>query len=472
MTTTRIISISTFPVAAISIALYGSLAFVCFYYALKFWNREKRAVSTGRYAMPKFVFFVVLGCAALLDLPTFFACVVKLGPPSCAWNDTSYAFCWCCHLIATCGQQFAVITPSILWSDIIQQKDGNFWNSASPLDSVKIFFRIIFVVNCAAIFVTVVGVIAYSKASDETSFTKSNSIGVMSNCLIPFTLFFTAFGCLYCGIRLQRHVVNVQLGTATQRKFLVQLNFLMILITISYGIRAVLVLTLFDYMPQSFKSFSGPVAYYPFWLPLTQWLPYVFCSFCLVANMRFKGGGTTNRKSDESDYKDSGIKLATVHSFIESALDGQHHDNDDQEGQDLSMTERGTDVSFDQHGQLSRITDLSVEGRPDRSISFLLHSQQQQHHNGDVNNPLSAHLVTIDDRPSDQQRDSDRYSTFGGGCGETGFDAYRDSRLSSVSGVGGVDAFFSASALQRSVSPHSSVDSSKPSASSSLVDKV
>lgn len=289
--------------AIASIGLYSSLALVCFYHARKFWDPETKKLRTGRYVAPKFVFFVVLGCAAVMDLPTFLTCFGKYGPSSCEWNDSSYAFCWCCHLIGTCGQQFAVITPSILWSDIIQQKDGNFWNSASQLDSVKIFFRVIFVSYCSAIFVTVIGVIAYSKASDEDAFTQSNAIGVMSNCLIPLMLFSTAFGCLYCGIRLQRHVVNVQLATATQRKFLLQLNFLMILITISYGIRAVLVLSLFDYMPNSYKDFFDPVGYYPFWLPLTQWLPYVFCSFCLVANMRFKGGGTSSRKSDESDFK-------------------------------------------------------------------------------------------------------------------------------------------------------------------------
>lgn len=445
----RIQSISTLPVAVVSIFLYSSLALVCFYYARQFWNPVTNTLSTGRYVKPKFVFFIVLGCAALMDLPTFFTCVSKLGPSSCSWNDSSYAFCWCCHLIGTCGQQFAVITPSILWSDIIQQKDGNLWNSASQLDSVKIFFRVISVLYCLAIFITVIGVIAYSRASNEDSFTQSNIIGVMSNCLIPLMLFSTAAGCLYCGIRLQKHVVNVQLGTATQRKFLVQLNFLMILITISYGIRAVLVLTLFNYMPTSFKNSSDAVGYYPYWLPLTQWLPYVFCSFCLVANMRFKGGGTTNRQSNESDCKDAGIHLTTVHSFVETTL----------EGGDLSMTERGTDVSCDLHGQHSRATDLSVDGRPDRSISFLLNNLN--HHPAETSNPLSAHLVTIDNRGSEQPRDSDVYSTFGGDrpySQEAGFDNYRDSRMSSVSGV---DNFFSASALQRAVSP--SVDSTKAS---------
>jgi hypothetical protein len=116
----RILSTGPFILSTVSIFLYGTLAATCFYHASKFWEVVNGRVQGGKYAWPKFTFFVVLGCAALLDLPTFLACTLKGGPSSCEWNSTSYAFCWCCHLMATCGYLYAVVTPSILWSDVVQ----------------------------------------------------------------------------------------------------------------------------------------------------------------------------------------------------------------------------------------------------------------------------------------------------------------------------------------------------------------
>lgn len=160
----------------------------------------------------------------------------------------------------------------------------------------------------------------------------------------------------------------------------------------------------------------------------------------------------------------TGIGLTDVHSFMDATLD-PNNDN-------LSMTERGTDVSYDLHGRLTRATEASNDDRPERSVSFAAHTQTRSFsahsnthsvnssniHMHDVSNPLSAHLANLD-RSSELPRDSDVYSAFGGDrpySQEMGFDNYRDSRMSSVSGV---DNFFSASALQRAVSP--STDSTK-----------
>lgn len=161
----------------------------------------------------------------------------------------------------------------------------------------------------------------------------------------------------------------------------------------------------------------------------------------------------------------TGIGLTDVHSFMDATLDPDNNN--------LSMTERGTDVSYDLHGRLTRATEASTDGRPERSVSFAAHATCNTHsfsthsnthsmhsnvHVHDVSNPLSAHLANLD-RTSELPRDSDVYSAFGGDrpySQEMGFDNYRDSRMSSVSGV---DNFFSASALQRAVSP--STDSTK-----------
>jgi hypothetical protein len=279
---------ANFAMAFLSILIYSSLAITCFYFANKFWDRKSNSLRGGRYARPKFVFFVVLGSSALLDLPSFIGCVAHQGPSSCVWNETSYAFCWCCHLIAACGYSFAIITPSILWSDIVQQKDGNFWNSVSPLDPIKIFFRVCYVAYCAIILLTVVGVILFSRASDESEFSNSNSVGVISNCLQPIFLFLITLGCVWCGRSLQSYVRNVQLGTATQLKIIRKLNFTMVLIATTYGLRAMLVLTLYGEMPAAYQDAFAPLRYYPTWLLLTQWLPYIVCSYSLVNSMRFK----------------------------------------------------------------------------------------------------------------------------------------------------------------------------------------
>jgi hypothetical protein len=287
---------ANFAAAFVSIFLYLSLAITCFYFANKFYDRETSSLRGGRYALPKFIFFVVLGCSTLFDLPSFIGCVAHGGPSSCVWNDTSYAFCWCCHLVATCGYSFAIITPSILWSDIVQQKDGYFLNSASPLDSIKIFFRISYFLYCAVILMTIIGVAMYSRSSNEAQYSNSNAVGAVGNCLTPILLFVITLGCVYSGRVLADYIRNVQLGSATQIKIIRKLNFTMMLIATTYGVRAMLVLSLYGQMPTAYINAFKPARDYPVWLFLTQWLPYVLCSFSLVNSMRFKEEGKTASK--------------------------------------------------------------------------------------------------------------------------------------------------------------------------------
>jgi hypothetical protein len=346
------------------------------------------------------------------------------------------------HILATIGQLYAVITPSILWSDIIQQKDGNFWNSASQLDAIKIFFRIFWVLYAFVTCMAVLGKILYP-SSDTTD--------QVSDCLMPIMLVSVAFGCLYSGVRLQRHVMKVQFGTATQRRFLLQLNFLMIFITCSYAIRAILVLTLFDGMPNSYADAFKGVGSYALWLPLTQWLPFVFCSFCLVNNMRFKGGGTTSRKTNESmeSASGNGIGLSTVNAYLESNMEPAY-----------STSERGTDASdvhspFDHHSRASRST---VDGSfRDRSISYLL-SQSMGGHELSLTARLHRDTATGNhpapggQRATGDARESDVYSAFGGGERGYSVDGLDSLRESSLSAATNVDNFFGASALQRPIS--------------------
>ena len=312
----RIINEATFTSATISIFLYLSLLGTCIYYALRFWKAVNGTIQGGGlYSKPKFIFFVILGLSALLDLPTFLACVGKGGPTDCIWNDASYAFVWSCHLIATCGYLYAVITPSILWSDIIRQKDGNFWNSGSPLDGTKIFFRITYVIYCCVIITNVLGVIIYSKSSNESQYSDSNALGAINNCLMPVMLVVVTFGCFWSGIRLRHYVMNVQLGSTTQLRVLFKLNFTMIIICASYTMRALLVMSLYNDIPQSYVSVMDETWHYPLWMALTQWVPFLLCSFCLVNEMKFKGlgkGATNISNNSNGNVPGSGVRPPSV----------------------------------------------------------------------------------------------------------------------------------------------------------------
>jgi predicted membrane channel-forming protein YqfA (hemolysin III family) len=77
-------------VAVISIFLYSSLACVCMYFALSFWDFETGRLSGGRFGATKLVFFIVLGTSAILDTPLFIWCAALGGPASCEWNAPSY----------------------------------------------------------------------------------------------------------------------------------------------------------------------------------------------------------------------------------------------------------------------------------------------------------------------------------------------------------------------------------------------
>jgi hypothetical protein len=453
-TMTRLHNVASLVMALISVGLYSALAVTCFYFANKFWDRESKRLKQGRYVAAKFSFFIVLGISAIMDLPTFVTCAAKGGPENCEWGTKSSDFCWCMHLLATIGQQYAIITPMILWSDIIFHRDGNFLITSSPLDAVKLFFRIVWVLYCGVIGMTILGVILDPDSQETTQ---------VSDCLMPIMLFLMTSGCLFTGIRLQQHVIKVHLATDTQMRFLLQLNFLMLFITCSYALRAVMVLSLFGPMPDAYQRAFDVVGAYALWLPLTQWLPFVFCSFCLVHNMRFKGAGTTNRKSTESTDSTAsrGIGMATI---MESGL---------QMGEP-SMSDRGTDASTGEvlspfehpSHHTSRSTDVSVDGYQSRSISYLLtrlHAQQEagqsvtaRLHQEDQLRPHRHTDADTDAGPDPRQ--SDMYSAFGGDrdYSQEGLDTFRDSAMSTASSVAtGTDNFFGASALQRATSPGS-----------------
>lgn len=353
--------------AAASIFLFSLLAITCCYFALNFWDFKTGEFNGGRYGRPKFVFFVVLCISAILDIPLFLGCIVLGGPTDCEWNSPSYVVFWLFHLLATCGYVYAIITPAILWSDIIQQKDGNLWNSAYPLDSTKIFFRVSFVLFCANELTTVIGAAIYQDPDKQADYTKSNAVGAISDCFTPIITTVITVGCLWSGITLQRHVMSVGLGGTTQIKILMQLNFTMLLISVTYIMRSLLVLSLYDDMPYPYRHAMQPLrASFLLWLIGTRWLPTVFCSFCLVNEMRFKGVGNNN------------LEASGRGSFLEGLLKGFRMSGVSSKHRDLSTETKSTDSALEQSYSMLSSVDfpdsnsdssyvLSPVGSPERA---------------------------------------------------------------------------------------------------------
>ena len=287
------------------------MAITCLYFAQSFYDFRTGELNGGRYGTPKVVFFVVLCISAILDIPLFVGCIVQGGPTDCEWNSPSYIVFWLFHLVATCGYIYAIITPPILWSDIIQQRDGNLWNSAYPADSTKIFFRVVYVLFCLNEFITLVGSTMYQNPDNQAAYTKSNSLGAITDCFTPVITTVVTVGCLWSGIVLQRHVVSVGLRGSTQFRIFVRLNITMFIIIVTYIMRSLLVLTLFEDMPHEYVRFFHPMRKNFFlWLLWTRWLPCIFCSFCLMNEMRFKGVGNGDSRHS-GDALQQGLLGAT-----------------------------------------------------------------------------------------------------------------------------------------------------------------
>ena len=299
-----------FILAITSILLYASIAVGSLYYLIEYYRLQQQSCDDlkGRYDLPKAIFFTVLLSSAVLDIPLYIGCAAKGGPRDCEWNDSSssYPVLWCMHLIATCGYVYSIITPPVLWHDILHQKDGMLWNSSFPVDGVKMFFRIAFVFYCGVIFMTIIAVLIFWSSASGTSF-NSNTINALAACLEPIVLTLIISGSLWCGVRLQQYVVRVKLGTKAQLRILLHLNITTAFILVCYFARALLVLRLFTAVPSTYKS--GLSCSYAVWLLGTRWMPYIFCSYCLMYGMRFKLNQRQQRLlQDDESFQESGLR--------------------------------------------------------------------------------------------------------------------------------------------------------------------
>ena len=292
-------------IASISIVLYITLSCVCAYYASKFWAVLQGRVKGGLYAQAKFVFFVVLGISSVLELPAFIGCCISEGQYECVWDeDGTHNFAWACHWIASCGFMYSVMSTAILWSDVLQQKDGNFFNTAHPLDKMKFRFRIAIV----AYFLLVVGTllvvfILEGAEAHSSSHDHSHGIGAVSYCLVPAILVVITTGCFGAGQRLQAHVISAQIDSVMLKKILFKLNTTLFCIFASYIIRALMLLSLYSRIPSGYSDTFKVTWHYSIWVPLTQWFPYIFCSFCLVDQMKFRAAPTRHESTTSNNLE-------------------------------------------------------------------------------------------------------------------------------------------------------------------------
>lgn len=275
----------SFWLALVSIFLYSALAIVSYMYyrKFKFGNGENQP-DLGKFHSAKVTFFQILATSAALDVPLFIACIAVGCPKQCEWGTTSFPIVWCMHYVAVCGYAFAVVIPPILWSDIINHKDGALWFSKFPLDWTKRFFQVALILYSITTFLDILAIIIYFRNSDYLGF-NSTPMYKVTSLAEPLLIFFITGGSLWCGIKLLLYVRKVKLGTSNEVKILIRLNITMLIIWTSYTARSVMAIS------NSALLFDRPSWYfdYTIWILMNRWLPYIFCSFCLIREMSFTG---------------------------------------------------------------------------------------------------------------------------------------------------------------------------------------
>lgn len=311
------------PLASITIVFYSLLALVSGWFYRKFYLicKENSLGQLGRSNIGKFDeakswFFLLLMISALADIPLYIGCVVKGGPHDCEWNGTSYAIFWFLHLCAVCGYAYTIIIPCLLWSDMINRKDGKLFTSKYPPDGTKRFFQLSLLCYIGLTICNIIFGGLYYKVSNHSEYADT-IFSVMCSLFEPICICSIAFGCLWSGIRLQRYVRQVKLGVKTEIRFLLQMNITMAVISSSYLARGVLILRLVTFLPKSFRSMLETS--YFVWLLCTRWLPYIFCSFCLIVMMRQSGEEVAQRRKTAKPQSKNNSSDITVQLEASSA---------------------------------------------------------------------------------------------------------------------------------------------------------
>ena len=289
------------PLAYSTAIFYTLLALVSGWFYRKFaliCDRNKSGGGAQRSHLGKFDeaktwFFLLLTLSAIADIPLFVGCIVQNGPHDCEWDGGSYAVFWFLHLCAVCGYTYTIIIPCLLWSDMINKKDGKLFTSKYPVDKTKRLFQVALLCFIGLTICDIIFGGIYYKVSDHGSY-NGNYFHMMCALLQPIFICAIALGCLWSGIRLQTYVRQAKLGFKTEIRFLFHMNVTMVIITSTYMARALLTLQFVTFLPANFRSALKTT--YFVWLLCTRWLPYIFCSFCLSVMMRASGEEVAKRR--------------------------------------------------------------------------------------------------------------------------------------------------------------------------------
>lgn len=314
-------------VAGVSLGLYSTLFLMSLVQFLHHIRLYKDGIG-GRYIDHKLLFFGVLTASSALDIPIWLGCVALGGPKDCAWPGASFPVFWAFHLVSLIGYAVCITVPPLLWDDILNYREGKMLFSEWPKDRTRTIFCVCIVLYVIAEIITVTTIILYYKTSDPNSFRRGkhkwvSTIGVS---IEPVLILVLAGWCLFCGVKLQLHVMSIGLAGDTQRRLLVQLNIVLTAVVLSYLTRAVLVLSLAYDAPTVLKH-AVSKQFFP-WTLATRWLPHIICSMCLWVVM--------SRSSKATGMNGYGIGTSEV--FLKPADDPWSMRVESTDDDDISAT--------------------------------------------------------------------------------------------------------------------------------------
>ena len=311
-------------VSFFSVILYGFIA--CFS-ADQFLKYHTNKACTKIRECRK-LFFGILSISATLDLPVWFLCIGYLGPSTCVMETVAYKIFLCFHHLALCGYAFTLGITTILWSDILTDNEEKpILDFKNPSTDRKFFygFFLLYFLNALTV---ILSICFWMDSNDPNHFLEYNQVYQFSDFTEPFLICCLAGGCLFTGVRLQKYVVSVRLGTRLQREFLLHLNIVLFLVTTCYLARAIFVFTMvYDFGSEDLSGISFGV-----WTLCTRWLPNVGSSLCLFVFMcRSQSNSTKAVYDNELSQSQSQSWAEPLLKQEESYVSSDHNDfnNDD-----------------------------------------------------------------------------------------------------------------------------------------------
>lgn len=302
-------------VSTASIIMYGMLSAL----SIRQWLLLRRVPHRSKYVDCKRLFFATLGISALLDIPLWIDCIAYDGPDTCTLRCPSYLVFLSFHYIALCGYAFCLGITTVMWSDILTEHEDRPIIDLKYPDGARKFLYVGLAVYLSLELAFVVSIIGWMDPENPNAFLENNPVHSFNSAFEPLIICIFAGGCLLTGVRLQSYVMSVRLASSLERDFLVQLNFVLFVVTACYLCRAFFVFTLF----YDFGSHDIDHVSFTVWILCTRWLPNI-CNFgCLYIFMsRSKDHSSLSR-----DLKDQNDSSSLSESVSSSAEPESSHDD-------------------------------------------------------------------------------------------------------------------------------------------------